>query len=71
MIVWKSVFSSNANEIGYDDENETLYVKWARGGKTSAYQGVPASLALEVSNAPSVGSALNDLIKPVYPHRYV
>lgn len=68
---WKDVFSSNAQQIGYDDEKQDLLVKWAKGGKTSAYAGVPESLALQVANAPSVGGMLKSDIKPFYSHRYI
>ncbi len=68
---WKDVYSSNASRVGYDDESQSLLVKWAKGGKTSAYQGVPEEVAYQVANAPSVGSMLNSDIKPFYPHRYV
>ena len=66
----KSVFSSNVQSIGYDDQTKDLIVTW-KNGKRSAYQGVPEELADEVSRAPSVGTMLNNEIKPNYGHRYV
>ena len=66
----KSVFSSNVQEVGYDDESGSLLITW-NTGKRSAYAGVPEDLAVQVSKAASVGSFLNSDIKPFYSHRYV
>ena len=66
----KPVFSSMCQEIGYDDETQSLLVTWS-SGKMSAYAGVPEDKALELANAPSVGRMINDEIKPFYSHRYV
>ena len=66
----QSVFSSNVVSIGYDEDNKDMIVTW-KNGKRSAYNGVPESLALDVANAPSVGSMINSDIKPQYAHRYV
>jgi hypothetical protein len=66
----KSVFSSHVAEIGYDDDEETLVVEYQNGSKV-AYQGVPASVADQVVNAPSIGSALHRLIKDRYEHDYL
>ena len=71
MTTWSQrVFSSNVEEIGYNAETEELIVTW-KSGKQSAYAGVPEGLAQEVANAPSVGQALNSMIKPQYAHRYL
>lgn len=70
-MTWEvSVFSEMASAIGYDVETEDMIVTW-RNGKRSAYHGVPEELAVEISKAPSVGTRLNQDIKPIYPHRYV
>ena len=66
----KNVFSSMVSEVGWD-EAEGLLVTWAKSGKRSAYAGVPEDVAVALSNAPSVGTMLNEDIKPYYPHRYV
>ena len=66
----KSVFSSNVQSIGYDDETQDLLVTW-NNGRVSAYSGVSEELAVEVSQAPSVGGMLNSTIKNQYPHRYI
>lgn len=68
---WKDVYSTNVLQVGYNDESKDLLIKWAKGGKTSAYKGVPEELAMQLSMAPSVGSMLNSDVKPYYTHRYV
>ena len=66
----KSVYSSMVQEIAYAPETEEMLVTWANG-RTSAYAGVPEDVAMQVANAPSVGQAMNQMIKPMYAHRYV
>ena len=58
-----------AFEIGYDSDTRELLVTW-NSGKRSAYAGVPEELAHQLANAPSVGTMLNNEIKPFYSHRY-
>jgi len=65
----KSVYSSNVSTVGYDPDTKELFITWTRG-KQSIYSGVPEELALELANAPSVGSMLNSDVKPYYAHRY-
>ena len=65
----KSVYSSNVSEVAYDEETKELTITWTRG-KRSIYSGVPEELAIDLSNAPSVGSMLNSEIKNSFPHRY-
>jgi len=68
---WKqTVYSSNVEEIGYDEDRQEMTVRW-KSGKVSAYSGVPEELAQQVANAPSVGSMLNSDIKNQYSHRYI
>jgi hypothetical protein len=69
-VVMKNVFSSNVAAIGYDAESSALIVRWRRG-KVSEYLGVPANVANEAMNAPSIGLALQATIKGQYPHRYI
>jgi hypothetical protein len=66
----QSVYSSNVESVGFDDNMGEMTVTW-KSGKTSAYAGVTEELALQVANAPSVGSAINSMIKNIYPHRYI
>ena len=65
----KDVYSSQVAKVGYDAETKELYITWVKG-KRSIYAGVPEQLAIDLSNAPSVGSMMNSEIKPYYPHRY-
>jgi hypothetical protein len=65
----RHVFSSNVREIGYDADTNELVVRWIKG-RTSVYSEVPANIADQVMNSPSVGSALNEMVKGVYEHRY-
>ena len=64
----RSVFSSSATQVGYDDETGEMLVTW-KNGKVSAYK-VSEDVADEVSRAASVGGYINDEIKPHFPHRY-
>lgn len=66
----KDVISTNASNIAYEEEGNRLIVTWAKGARRSVYSGVPEELALQVANAPSVGSILNTEIKPYFPHAY-
>lgn len=66
----QQVYSSNVEEIGFDDNTGEMTVRW-KSGKVSAYAGVPEELAQQVANAPSVGAMLNSDIKNHYSHRYV
>lgn len=66
----KSVFSQMATNVGYDDEARGMTVTFTNG-KTVIYEGVSEDLALAVATAPSVGTMLNEQIKPNYKHRYV
>ena len=66
----KSVYSTMATEIGYNDDTKEMMVRWTNG-RVSAYAGVSEDLADQVANAPSVGTMLNNEIKPNFAHRYV
>ena len=65
----RTVYSSNVQTVGYDEEAKELIITWTKG-KRSIYSGVPEELAEQLANAPSVGSMLNTEIKNYYPHRY-
>lgn len=64
----KAVFSSHIKAVGYDSGN--LQVEF-NNGTTAVYQDVPDDVANNVMNAPSVGSALNNLVKGRYAFGYV
>lgn len=73
MASWmKPVFSSMIAEVGWDDEAQELLVKFAKGGKTAAYKGADEGLAVDLSNAPSVGSMFLSEVRPFFTDwRYV
>ncbi len=66
----KSVFSSHVDTVSYDSDQNEMVVHW-KNGRVSAYEGVDEGTALQIANAPSVGQALHNEIKPNYKHRYV
>ena len=68
-IEWRNVYSSNVTAIGYNSDTKEMVVQWTRG-KASTYMGVPADVADEAQRAYSVGSYINENIKPNYKHRY-
>lgn len=61
------VSSSNIAAVGYDAENQTVYVQFLNGS-TYAYKGVPEHEFESLRTAPSVGSYLNRNFKNVYPY---
>lgn len=61
------VSSSNVAAIGYDSENQAVYVQFLNGS-TYAYKGVPEHEFENLRTAPSVGSYLNRNFKNVYPY---
>ena len=66
----KAVFSTMVQEVGYDEERQEMTVTF-NSGAVYAYQGVPEELAVQLSNAPSVGQMLNSEIKASYPAKRV
>jgi len=66
----KPVYSKMVQEVGYDEETKELYVTWIRGKRSIYGPGVPEQLALDLTNAPSVGNMINSEVKPYYSHRY-
>lgn len=71
MMEMNEVYSSVVDSIGYDEETQSLHVRWSRTGRISVYEGVPADVANQTMNAPSIGSALRDAIQGAYNHRYI
>ena len=61
------VSSSNIAAVGYDAENQTVYVQFLNGS-TYAFKGVPEHEFENLRTAPSVGSYLNRNYKNVYPY---
>ena len=64
----KDVYSSNVQNVGYDDATKEMIVTF-KSGRRYAYAGVPEALAVQLSLAPSVGTMLNEEIKGVFPFR--
>lgn len=64
------VSSSNIEAIGYDAENQTVYVQFLNGS-TYAYKGVPEHEFENLRTASSVGSYLNRNYKNIYPYERV
>lgn len=65
----RSVYSTNVSEVGYDSDSGELLITW-NSGKTSAYAGVSEDVADACARAASVGTYINNEIKPYYSHRY-
>ncbi|MDO8370234.1 MAG: KTSC domain-containing protein [Candidatus Nitrotoga sp.] len=61
------VSSSNIAAVGYDAENQMVYVQFL-DGSVYAYKGVPEHEFDNLRLAPSVGSYLNRNYKNVYPY---
>jgi len=68
-VVMISVSSSNVREIGYDEANQMLYVRFNNNSLYS-YQGVPVAEFYDLQNASSVGTHLDQNIKKGgYPYQ--
>lgn len=63
----QSVSSSNIAAVGYDAEEQAVYVEFCNGS-VYAYKGVPESEYENLRTASSVGSYLNRNFKNVYPY---
>jgi hypothetical protein len=63
------VSSEAAKAIGYDADRQWLDVKYTTGSATYRYLEVPSGVYAELVSAASVGTYLNQHIKPRY--RYV
>lgn len=64
------VQSSNIACVGYDTENQAVFVQFINGS-TYSYKGVPEHEFQNLLTAPSVGSYLNRNYKNVYPYERV
>ena len=63
--VMRPVYSTSVTAVGHDPEKQELHVTWSNG-RTSIYEGVPASLAEQVRTSESVGKALGSMVKGKY-----
>jgi KTSC domain-containing protein len=66
----QAVSSSNIAAVGYDTENQHVYVQFVNNA-TYIYKGVSESEYENLRDAPSVGSYLNRNYKNVYPYERV
>jgi len=64
------VSSSNVDSIGYDSQNQIVYVRFLNG-TLYIYKGVPNHEFDGLLNAPSVGSYLHRNYKNVYPYERI
>jgi hypothetical protein len=60
--------SSSIAEIGYDDVNEEVWVRFSKSG-LYIYSSVPPVVWEEFLSAPSKGSYVNQVLRPGYPYR--
>jgi hypothetical protein len=64
------VSSSNIDSIGYDEQNEQVYVRFLNGS-LYVYKGVPMHEFENLRDAPSLGSYLHRNYKNVYPYERI
>lgn len=69
-VIWKDVFSSNVNRLGWKDNPPTLIVEYAKG-RVYEYEGVDEKLFEELTRAPSVGTALNMRVKGQFNYKRI
>ena len=65
-----AVSSSNILEIGYDEANQSVYVRFTNN-TLYCYKDVPQMEFNGLFNAPSVGSYLHRNFKNVYPYERI
>lgn len=64
------ISSSNIESIGYDKQNEQVYVRFLNGS-LYVYKGVPLHEFENLRDAPSLGSYLHRNYKNVYPYERI
>jgi hypothetical protein len=64
------VSSSNIESIGYDEQNQQVYVTFLNGS-LYVYKGVPLHEFENLRDAPSLGSYLHRNYKNVYPYERI
>lgn len=69
-MVMQRVESSNVEEIGYDEENQIMNVRY-KNNSLYCYKGVPQNEYDALLYAPSVGKYLHSNIKGVYPYERI
>lgn len=73
-VVMKPVVSSVATEVGYDPETEQLHVRYAPtlrnpAGNLVVYGDMDAETANDILTAPSIGSALHEMVRGKFPFK--
>jgi len=64
------VDSSNVAQIGYDEPNQEVYVRFTNN-TLYTYKGVPKHEFEGLKNAPSIGSYLHRNYKNVFPYERI
>jgi hypothetical protein len=64
------VSSSNIESIGYDEQNEQVYIRYLNAS-LYVYKGVPLHEFENLRDAPSLGSYLHRNYKNVYPYERI
>lgn len=64
------VCSSNIESIGYNEQDQDVYVKYLNGSMY-VYKGVPIHEFENLRTAPSLGSYMHRNYKNVYPYERV
>ena len=64
------VSSSNIQSVGYDNDNQIVYVQFLNGS-VYIYKGVPVHEYENLRDAPSVGSYLHRNFKNIYPYERI
>lgn len=64
------VSSSNIESIGYDEQNEQVFVRFLNGS-LYVYKGVPLHEFENLRDAPSLGSYLHRNFKNVFPYERI
>jgi hypothetical protein len=64
------VSSSNVAELGYDAENQIVYIRYLNGN-LYMYKGVPQNEYDGLINSPSVGSYLHRNLKGIFPYERI
>ena len=65
-----AVQSSNIESVGYDENDEEVYVKFLNGS-VYVYRGVPLHDFEGLKDTPSVGSYLHRNFKNIYPYERI
>jgi len=69
-VIMIPVSSSNVAELGYDADNQIVYVSYLNGTKY-IYKGVAQYEYDNLLNSPSIGSYLHRNFKNVYPYERI